>query len=281
MIQAQILADSITQSGDRLTTFKLTYPRFIHSEVMTHRVFSRNASSSRAIPVGKSIERVKTQPAVPEQFGANQRGMVAVNNLTPEEIETARAEWLLASQSASEHAQSLADLNVHKQIVNRILEPFSHIQVVLSSTRWRGFYRQRVDENADPTMRELATQMLKAHKESTPVELQQGEWHLPFITEDMLQELDTETLKKIAVARCARVSYWLHDGTESDPEKDIQLHNFLAHQGHYSPFEHIATPGIGVSNFRGWKQYREYLPNQDFSEDDSEIYEELNRLKIS
>jgi thymidylate synthase ThyX len=130
-------------------------------------------------------------------------------------------------------------------------------------------------------MRELATQMLKAHKQSVPTELQQGEWHLPFITEDMLEQYNIETLKKISVARCARVSYWLHDGTESDTEKDIQLHNFLAEQGHFSPFEHIATPGIGVSNFRGWKQYREYLPNQDFSEDDAEIYRELNRFEIS
>ena len=80
-MEVKVIADSISESGKRITTFQLKYPRFIHSEVMTHRVFSRNASSSRAIPVKKMIEQVRNNPAMPIHWGANQSGMQAKNEL--------------------------------------------------------------------------------------------------------------------------------------------------------------------------------------------------------
>ena len=47
---AEVLIDSVNPAGQRLTTFVLRFPRFVLSEFNTHRMFSRNASSSRAIP---------------------------------------------------------------------------------------------------------------------------------------------------------------------------------------------------------------------------------------
>jgi thymidylate synthase ThyX len=79
MISAKIIADSISESeyGDRITTFELEYPRFIHGELMTHRLFSRNAASSRAIPINKMMDQVLTAPAMPVEWGLNKSGMQA------------------------------------------------------------------------------------------------------------------------------------------------------------------------------------------------------------
>ena len=124
MIEAKIIEDNIAPSGVRLTTFVLTYPRFIHSEFMTHRVFSRNASSSRAIPVKKQIEMVVTECAIPLAFTKNQKGMQGGDPLTGDAHQKAVSIWLQARDAMVGFAQQLADLEVHKQYANRLLEPF-------------------------------------------------------------------------------------------------------------------------------------------------------------
>jgi len=93
--------------------------------------------------------------------------------------------------------------------------------------------------------------MEKCMKQSTPKELKNGTWHLPYVNEDeMLKYLHTTLEKdldvwlplKVSVARCARVSYLNHDGSEPDLEKDIKLYEMLKRMEHLSPFEHQATP---------------------------------------
>lgn len=133
--ECRILLDSINTSGDRLTTFQITYPRFVHCELMTHRVFSRNSSSSRAIPIEKMIEQVENDPVIPVYWGKNQRGMQATEELTGVVRERAIEKWLDARDCAVDHAREMHLNCVHKQIVNRILEPWMWITVLVSATR--------------------------------------------------------------------------------------------------------------------------------------------------
>src|SRR5512135_1987029 len=139
MIKAQIICDSMAPSGVRLTTFVLTYPRFIHSEFMTHRVFSRNASSSRAIPVKKQIQEIIDNPVIPLAFTKNKAGMQGGAALDGEAHDKAVAAWLEGRDRAVEIANKLADLEVHKQYANRVLEPWAHITVVCTATDFANF----------------------------------------------------------------------------------------------------------------------------------------------
>ena len=161
MIKAQIIADSIAPSKVRLTTFVLTYPRFIHSEFMTHRVFSRNASSSRAIPVSKQIAMVLKNPAMPIAFGANKKGMQAGETFGFFKQFLCRIVWRLACYAAVFFATLMEKLNVHKQYANRILEPFAHITVVCTATDFANFFALRCHKDAQPEIKELAILMHK------------------------------------------------------------------------------------------------------------------------
>ena len=183
-IEAKVVLDSISEEGVRLTTMELTYPRFIHAEFMTHRVFSRNASSSRAIPVEKMIERVKKEPAEPVHWGKNQPGMQANEELQWDALVQTRKAWLEARDAAVKFAARMHELGAHKQIVNRVLEPFSHITVLVTATEWDNFFALRCHPDADPTMRTLAEAMREAMAASDTYNAQPGwSWHLPYITE--------------------------------------------------------------------------------------------------
>lgn len=260
---AKIIADSVSEKGFRITTMELRYPRFIHSEFMTHRAFSRNASSSRAIPVSKIIQDVLVDPAMPVYWGKNQPGMQAHQELTGIELDLAKAHWLTARDNAVELARKMIDDGAHKQIVNRILEPWAHIKVVVTATEWANFYQLRRHPDAQPEMQTLAEAMWLAYGNSIPITLPVGRWHLPYVWETHLMDHD---LIKASVARCARVSYWTHDGKSPDFHADIKLHDRLigAVPMHASPAEHQALSHEGSkehqANFRGWLQYRQMLP---------------------
>lgn len=285
-IEARIIEDSVTEQGKRLTTFVLKYPRFIHSEVLTHRMLSRNASSSRAIPVEKIIQQVLDDPAMPVYWGKNQKGMQADQELSEEQRSAAERIWLLARDEAVLHARLLVELGVHKQIANRILEPFHHIQVVVSATEWENFFTLRRHKDAQPEFNQLATVMAVQYRLSQPKLLRTGEWHLPFIREDERKQYLDEQLIKCSVARCARVSYMNHDGSAPDIQKDFELHDKLvvSRPLHASPAEHQATPAYSSSersgNFVGWYQYRKDLQNENaktFPWEEQEDHE-LNQL---
>jgi thymidylate synthase ThyX len=297
MISAQVICDSKNAEGNRLTTFQLRYPKFIHGEFMTHRVFSRNASSSRAIPTKKYLEEVRSDKlrAAPEGWGKNQKGMSASEELSGVELERIKDMWKSAALSAATQAEGMDSIGAHKQLVNRILEPFIHINVVCTATKYDNFFGLRLDENADPTMQALAKAMWDAYSQSTPRHLSTGEWHLPYITPDdwnswkqlqMAQEHWTHEeyitrLIKMSVARCARVSYQSFEtGKQSTLEEDLKLFDRLLANApiHASPAEHQATPDDRVEhkfgqsvkwamkhehgNFTGWRQYRKMLKGE-------------------
>lgn len=271
-ISVKVIEDSISEKNVRLTTLQLMYPRFIHSEFLTHRVFSRNASSSRAIPVAKMIEQARTNPAMPIHWGTNQSGMQAKSELLPEMLERAKTEWIRAAESAVEHAQTLMELGLHKQVANRVLEPFQHIHVIVTATEWVNFFELRTHTDAQPEFQELALQMKAAMINSIPTLLKDNEWHLPYVTDidqsDVrAMNLDSKALLKLSAARCARVSYLTHDGKAPDIDKDLALYDRLITMkpAHASPIEHQATPNNSKEyaylqgNFIGWVQFRKLV----------------------
>lgn len=306
-IEAKIIADSISPEGKRITTMQLRYPRFIHAEFMTHRMFSRNASSSRAIPVKKMIEDLRRDPAMPIHWGSNKPGMQAGEQLDPDSVGTCQSIWLDARDDAIRKAEWLMKNGLHKQIANRILEPWAHINVVVTATDWANFFALRRHEDAQPEIKALADAMWDAMDQSEPRVLQPGQWHLPYVDADVDADRDTfnyerdqalagstpsipedrdvlDVLRKISVARCARVSYLTHDGRQTSIEEDLQLYDRLVGSQplHASPAEHQATPdkalmrnGLGEvimwdaenlhGNLTGWVQLRKTLPGENIS----------------
>lgn len=264
---AEIIADSVNESGDRLTSFVLKFHRFILPEFNTHRAFSRNASSSRAIPVEKMIKLVEQSQVEPLHWGANCKGMSAKTELDDDAQVLARLVWNTARDNAIQSARHMVEIGVHKQIVNRLLEPFSSITVICTGTEYQNFFNQRCHPNAQPEIRALADAMKEAYDASEPEQLKEGEWHLPFIAgEDWVEATDRgyveADLIKVAIGRCARVSYLNHDGIRSLSD-DTKLYWKLLESkpAHLSPFEHIAIarPNGKYANFTGWQSYRNQL----------------------
>jgi thymidylate synthase ThyX len=273
-----------------LSTLLLRYPRFIHAELMTHRAFSRNAASSRAIPVKKIIDDILADTAMPIHWGKNQKGMQASEqhdatielrqNINDEHLSNAQA-WFVARDHAIEVARAFDAAGYHKQVVNRLLEPFMHITVLVSATEWDNFLELRDHPDAEPHIQMLAREVRAClDDDSTVQDLEPGDWHLPFVTELEIQNLFTQDWLKLAVARCASTSYKTVDGFDMTIERAVELHDRLvaARPIHASPAEHVAMADgadrIGYpndfyyrwhtqnqhGNFVGFRQYRHTLP---------------------
>ncbi len=296
-MEVKIVADSISEAGIRITTMELTYERFIHSQFMTHRMFSRNAQSSRAIPTAKQIELIRDLSS--PHFLKNKAGMQAGEEFKDWEHDYAVKYWNQACDYAIAQAEVMLDLGVHKQWVNRLLEPFATIKVVVTATEWDNFFNLRLHHDAQPEIQELSQLMKSAMDESKPNFLHNDEWHLPYVTYDDMYECSTggtifehfqKKLPLISAARCARVSYLNHDNSNPNIENDLSLAERLlkgSDVGHFSPFEHQAKPmdsndfygmvlknkKCGVThvdvngncwsnNFRGWIQHRALLTGE-------------------
>lgn len=316
-ITAKIIKDSInSKTNDRLTTFVITYPRFVHAEFMTHRMLSKNSASTRAIPTNKIIQAIIDDPAMPVFWGKNQSGMQAKEELDDSdqkyrswyeldnknfEINAshyqtwldsksfAKTLWLAARNSAISISKTLVEIGLHKQIAGRILEPWFNITVLVSGTEWENFFALRAHEDAQPEIRALAELMLEEYNKSIPEikepiinsapfylcedsknnyfleRIENENWHIPF--EDKMPEgLSKADQLKVAIARCARLSYITFDG-EINVEKDFDIYNKLTSGVlHASPFEHVAYPineSKFIGNFKGWCQYRKLLPNEN------------------
>jgi len=231
---------------------------------MTHRVFSRSAASSRAIPVRRMIERIEQHPYVPEEWGHNKAGMQSETPLEEGASERAREVWLEALRHALDAAKQLAEIGVHKQHSNRILEPFAHIATVVSSTEWKNFFALRNHSKAQPEFQRLAKAIWEAREASTPNLVPVRGWHLPYVLPEERESLTPLDARKASAARCARVSYWRHDGTLPALEEDLRLAEGLLTDHHMSPFEHqaFALPGAQMGNFRDWVQARKLLLNE-------------------
>lgn len=240
-------------------TIRMRYPRVIHSEIMTHRVFSRNARSSRAVPVKTMLNEVRNTPYVPWHWGKNQSGMQAeedCNNLIPIEMlqeapcyMTNEEAWLRARDMAVIVAEGFMEAGYHKQNPNRLLEPFSWIDTLITSTDWNNFLWLRQHKDAEPHLQDLANLVAQAIDEAYISVLEDGEWHQPYINADDIYHAeqvygidDTNPfLNKLSAARCARISYKPFDG-DASYEKEISRYNSLvtSDRVHASPLEHQA-----------------------------------------
>lgn len=265
MYYANIVADSISLAGHRLTTMECRFPRFILPEVNTYRMASKSASSSRALGTKQRIREAFNDPFIPEEWGANQRGMVSKKSLSAPKRLLARLVWRLSALAACLSAFLLLKLGLHKQLANRVLEPFLWQTMVISATEecWDNIFDQRIHPDAQPEFQKLAKLMKAALDLSEPDILLYGEWHLPYITDEEKEEYakDLTTLRRASVARVARTSYGNQGGTSI--EKDLQLESRLwdATPKHWAPFEGVATPKHPseprpLGNYAGWEQLR-------------------------
>lgn len=306
-MSAKIIKYSVDPSGDnRIITLHARYWRGIHSELMTHRVFSRNARSSRAVPVITMLNEVRTDPFVPRHWGANQKGMqageecnesitVAMPHPTDYLNVTREEAWLRARDEAVRWAEGYMKAGYHKQIANRLLEPFMYIDTLITATEWDNFFELRDDKAAEPHIRDLAQEMREAIMAAEPEILWPGQWHTPYVDfvpgtddffmcnewgddhasgDDMPRVSDNfaqDLAIRLSVARCARISYRPFDGNADMGSELKRYHDLVvARPIHASPAEHQATPDKLARdsmwktwdnahqhrNFRGWRQYR-------------------------
>ena len=297
-IQASVCA----ATGQRIDTLIAEYPRAIHSQVLTHRVFSKNSSSTRAIPLSKAIDQINAKPAK-YIWTKNQSGMqgeVITDSGTLHDLEET---FYTARENAMYAAQKLATLGgAHKQNAGRLLEPFQNIRIVLTSTEWENWDWLRNHEDAQGEINVLAQAIYAARQSAIPMVLAAGEWHVPFVdrnrhpvTKELLYSvekdgaplmLDAEEAKLISMSVCAQTSYRKSDYSL---EKAIVMRARLLEpeRVHSSPSEHQATPityirdhleakywedgvthmdrhgKLWSGNFKGFIQHRQLLPRHD------------------
>ena len=265
MIAAKIVADSISEKGARITTWDLTYPRFILAEVNTHRMCARGSASSRAIPIAKILESVEKDPAMPIHYGANQAGMQARSVLSKEDEQWAKDIILDLRDKAVDAAKMLAEVGLHKQVANRYLEPWFHMRTVLTTTTVANLLSLRVHEDAQPEFAELGEKMLSSLENSDPFQVGKYGWHLPFVSlqeQGALKEAgySTQTIAWISAARCGAVSYVNHNNRK-DWDAEVERARGFMRSGHGGPLEHACSAHDlphWEGPFYGWKQLRKF-----------------------
>ncbi len=247
--KVEVLADSLSPAGVRLTTLLCVYPRFIHSEMLRHRVFSHSVASSRAIPTEHLIEQVANDPFVPATFNQRVKGMGVGDPMKEGDAQKARAAWRSAAQDAAYHATSLMEIGLDKSRANRLLEPFLWVTDIITATEWSNFFALRDHPAAQPEFQVLARMMREAMIESEPDHLGYDHWHVPLVsldevmsgTADGEEPIAWDTWKMVSAGRCARVSFDKHGESESVPSSVARAEKLMA-SGHMSPFEHVARP---------------------------------------
>jgi thymidylate synthase ThyX len=282
-ISARVIADSLNRSGNRLTSLVITLPRIVLAEFNTHRAISRNSASSRAIPFKKMLDQVYKNPFIPTRFQQEHTGMQGTKYYVGDAEGAIQSEWLAARDSAMLQAKALNELGVTKQLCNRLLEPFLYHTIIATATEWENFIALRAHDMAEIHIQDAAYKVLDALNNSTPKMLELGEWHIPFgdnIDVDKLlavmpysntdiKEHVCQLQIKVAVARCARVSYMNFEGKD-DYESDIKLYDMLKASGHMSPFEHVAQAlhtSVQSGNFIGFEQYRKTIEGENKKEE--------------
>ena len=214
MIKAEIVAHSLSPQGDELISVLCTFPRIILAEVNTHRMLSKNTSSSRAIPFHKMVKTVQENPFIPITWQKDHKGMQGNEYLIDRKHENAVYEWLKSRDYAVKQAKMMNNDGVTKQLCNRLLEPFMWTTMLITGSKegWDNFFNlrcpsyfgkwkswretcaatgtifeapllERLQNNkgqAEIHMMALAEAIYDAVNESTPKQLKAGEWHIPF-----------------------------------------------------------------------------------------------------
>ena len=272
------VADSVDEAtGVRLTTFHIHgFWKILLQEIERHRVFSFCSGSSRAMPAKLFREQVLKQPFVPEYWGKNQKGMQARAELEGWRKTWVVRVWLWARFAAVFASWAFEKIGLHKQIANRVLEPWLWVDLVVSATEWQNFFQLRDHLDAQPELQTIAGMMRNLYERGEPKVLKSGEWHLPFVLEEDrtffsgnthdTEDRTLEELKTISAARCARASYHRQGQAKAFGE-DVEFVQRLkgSRPLHASPFEHQAQATGGFQrfgNFVGWRQQRQDLANE-------------------
>lgn len=269
----QVIEDSVSPQGERLSTILFSNPRMTHSDFLTHRVLSRNGRSSRAVPTKRLIAEPIVEPLF---YGSNKSGMAAGEELTGWRYLLARAVWVGTAKLTKVAVRLLHFAGLHKQWANRPLEWFGKIDVLVSSTDWANFMALRDDEGAQPEIQALAREIKAALDASSPRVLQPGQWHMPFVSEDERATLSVSDQLVLSTARCARLTIEPFDGNAAyEAERARYERLVVSRPVHASPAEHQATPDVYKAglrqpwgsprlhgNFRGWVQHRKLLENE-------------------
>ncbi len=263
MISAKVIADSVNPDGQRITTLEGVFNRYLLAEFNTHRVFTRNSASSRAIPVKKIMSQVWNDPAMPLHWGANQAGMQAGAELTGWRRSLAERIFRWTRIPVLVMVWFLTKLKLHKQVANRLLEPWVWHTIVFTSTEFDNFFKLRLHPDAQPEFQAFAREVKEAMDGSVPIPLRWGDWHTPYVTRPD-GRWDYITIAKVSAACCARVSYVRQNDRKSENE-DVAFADRLSSSGHFSPLEHpaMALQGCRDSNFSGWQQLRKLYPGED------------------
>lgn len=243
MIKAEVLAHSVGDAGQEAITMRIVLPRIVLAEFNTHRKLAKNTSSSRAIPITKMIKHVYDNMFYPIHWGRNQRGMQAETELEGFRLKLAKKLWRIAGIGALSSAYILNKVGVHKQITNRLIENFSYITVIFTTTDLNNFLSLRNHPDAQPEIAELAKHIRNAWDNSKARKLKEGEWHLPLVKEDELT-YGPYICRMISAARCASTSYQTVDGKDMTVNKAVEIAEKLTRSNpiHASPFEHQLTP---------------------------------------
>lgn len=257
--EAKVIADSMNPAGVRLTTMEATFPRFVLPQLLNHRMFSRSTTSSRAQGIQGRMTQVLDHPVIPS-FGSNQKGMQAGEPLSGADLEAATKSWLDARTAAVHQARRLQRLGVHKEVANRLLEPWTWTTTVISSTTWSNFFNLRCEEEGPQVeIRDLALAMRDALSGSVPAAMPLGGYHTPYVTPSPQGATQEEI--EVSVARCARASYNTQ-AVDRPVEDDLNLYKRLVEESHASPLEHVAMAADGQwsGNFGwGWRQMRDIM----------------------
>lgn len=290
MTTARIVGDVRAKSGVRITSFEICFPRVILAEVNTHRLLSKSSASSRAIPVNKRLAAMDAGMIWKPDFTgavANKPGMQSTEKIADDMVGPARMIWDNAAHEMMEHARQLHATGVHKQYVNRLLEPFMYQKTILTGTEWDNYFKLRAHKDAQPEFADLATKMRAAYETSNPLPplvIDDHEVFLPYydlITDGEILKIPAktqDTLERaflVSSARCARVSYnSFETGKRSTWEEDEKLANTLLSSFHMSPFDHPAIADEIVEKFsaRMWaaperhRQFFGWIPYRDVVE---------------
>lgn len=324
---AKVVLDSVGPNKKRIISVECRYWRAIHSEIMTHRDRARNAASSRAIPFirrvpctcqpdpkycapdcprcqgsGKMIvenctySRILNDSFMPEFMGAEQKGMQSGGELQEPNRANCLASIARMRDFCLAECEYLFEQGLHKSVINRYLEPWSYITVIMTATEWKNFFRLRVHPKAEKHFNKVAGQIQDAIKASRPQELLDGDWHMPYLqnrdyeevydspdTTEIVRRLGVQRyiasiwrLKRISAARCARLSYLTQDGVR-DHAADMGLFESLIHPKidadrdddviHSSPLEHVNQasndPSLRSGCMNGWFQFRKEFANEN------------------
>lgn len=295
-VDVKLLQHSYSQDGISMYSFEVEIPRIILAEWNTHGMLNTNAQSSRAVPTKKLIEEVRRNPYMPSHWGRNQKGMQAYEECNePVKGESREAFWDICIHNACNNAQAFEEAGYHKQIANRVIEPYSHTKLVISGTEWNNFFNLRIHKDAEPNIREMAVQIYKLIHQSQGEYINNGEWHLPYISMyrqegHMRYVFDNQYVSlsdaiRISLACVAQVSY---RSLNTHPDAIDRIYNSLFPSNgapiHGSPAQHLATPfkeaqckgtwqegethrdrdGYSWSaQLRGWCQYRKLIPNEN------------------